>query len=75
MSLHVGRRTMCSYLSKIGVSNSDILFISGHASVRDLEVYIRPNHSEVLQNMIQKVIVRESENKKENIDKENQLIC
>lgn len=75
MSLHVGRRTMCSYLSKIGVSNSDILFISGHASVRDLEVYIRPNHSEVLQNMIQKVIVRESETKKDNIDKSGQLIC
>ncbi len=59
MSLHVGRRTMCSYLAKIGVPLSEILIVSGHSSIRDLEIYIRPNHSDVLNSMIEKVLKRE----------------
>jgi site-specific recombinase XerD len=60
LNLHVGRRSMISYLANIGVNYTDIQLISGHKSLRDLERYIKNNKEKVFSDMVQKVKDREN---------------
>ena len=55
LSSHVGRRTLITFLSNLGIENHIIQLISAHSNERDLKTYIRDDKRIALKKVIEKV--------------------
>lgn len=55
LSSHVGRRTLITFLSNLGIENHIIQLISAHSNERDLKTYIRDDKRVALKKVIEKV--------------------
>ena len=56
LSLHTGRRTLCTFLkTSIGLSSETIMIISGHKTIRDFERYIKLDKTKQLNDAVNTV--------------------
>ena len=54
LCLHVGRRTLATFLARNNIPYHEIMIITGHKSVRDFENYIRVDKKSTLQKLVER---------------------